>query len=196
MESLGEDLLLVALDPASGVLHGRGKLPYGLMGAELVMLVSAGLVSVADGRVVEVAPGRATGDLDLDAALGRIALRPEPPGVRNWVASPRANITRSYLARLVAAGAIGEREGSILRPRWPVHDLARAGSVRARLDAVALGTGDADAAQVTFAGLADAIGLGWTYYQGWRLREITSNDWAASAVRDAIQAANAGVFIC
>ncbi len=200
MDSLGEDLVLVAIDPATGVLHGRGNVQYGLMGAELVMLANAGLVEVADGRIAEVTPGRATGDPDLDAALGRIALARKPPRLRRWVGSPRANITRAYLARLAAGGAIGQREGSVLRPRWPVRDVARAASVRARLDAVALGAGDVDAAEAAFAGIANAIGLGWALYRGAdnrparkRLREITKNHWAASAVQHAVQEANAAV---
>lgn len=202
MDSLGEDLVLVAIEQATGVLRGRGNVQYGLMGAELVMLATAGLVEVADGRIVEVTPGQATGDPELDAALGGIALARKPPRLRHWVATPRANITRTYLARLVAEGAIGDREGSVLRPRWPVRDAARAASVRARLDAVALGTGDVDSGEAAFAGIANAIGLGRVMYRGAdnrpvrkRLRDLTKNDLAASAVWHAIQDANAAAGV-
>jgi hypothetical protein len=48
MDSLGEDLLLVALHPGSGVMRCRGHLPYGLMGAELVELAVAGRIEPDD----------------------------------------------------------------------------------------------------------------------------------------------------
>src|ERR1700722_1019846 len=118
MNSLAEDLVLVAIDPANGVLHCRDHLPYGLMGAELVMLVGAGLVEVTDDRVRLLQPaGPSAGDGDLDAALSKLAAAKKPPKARRWVSRPRPKIVNAYLDRLIAANAI-QRTGGALRPRW------------------------------------------------------------------------------
>jgi|HubBroStandDraft_1064217.scaffolds.fasta_scaffold26957_3 hypothetical protein len=198
MGSLGEDLLLLAIDPGNGVLRCRGHIPHGLMGAELVALAEGGWIEVADGRLTVIqAAGLTTGDQDLDVALGGIAAARRQQRVRVWVSRPRRNITNSYLARLSADGSI-QRKGSALRRRWPVIDGSRAAAVRARLDAVALGSGQADTDQAALPGLAEAIGLGRGLYPGSdnrqvrkRLREIAKTHWAADAVRRAVAAADA-----
>src|SRR5580658_2440510 len=158
MESLGDDLLLVAIDPSSGVLRCRGHLQYGLAGAELITLAADGRIEVGpDGRVRVVEPVTlATGDRELDAALGKMAGSRRALKVVGWLSRSRAKLVNSYLDRLIAAGTI-RRTGGALRPRWPVLDAARATEVRARLDAVALGSGPVDETQAAYAGLADAI---------------------------------------
>ena len=199
MNSLGEDLLIVAIDPRSGHLHNRSHLQYGLAGAELIMLAEAGRVAVGeDGRLqVTGTAALTTGDADLDTALGKLADARRAPKVRGWVRYPRRNLTSAYLNRLITAGVV-ERQGGVLRPRWPVTDQARAAAVRQRLDAIALGSGPVDEPQAAFAGLADAIGLVLLYYRGRdnrevrkRLREITKSHWVAEPVRRAVDAAEA-----
>ena len=198
MDSLAEDLLLVAIDPANGVLHCRDHLSYGLMGAELVMLVGAGLVEVTGDRVIALQPaGLNAGDVDLDAALSKLAAAKQPLKVRRWISRPRRKIVNGYLDRLIAADTI-QRTGGALRPRWPVTDLARAALVRQRLDAIVLGSGEVDEAQAAYPGLVDAIGLAAYLYRGRenrpvrnRLRDITKTHWAAEPVRRAVAAAEA-----
>jgi Golgi phosphoprotein 3 (GPP34) len=197
MGSLGEDLLLVAIDPSNGVLRCRGDIQYGLMGAELVELAAAGLVELAADRISVVQPVPVTADSALAAAVSSLAAARRPPRVRAWVGKPRRGIANSYLTRLIDAGTV-RRQGGVLRPRWPVTDAARAATVRARLDTLVLGTDQADAGELTFAALADAIGLVALLYRGRdhrqarkRLRDITKGHWAAEPVRRAVAAAEA-----
>lgn len=196
METLGEDLLLLAIDPGNGALRHRGRLRYGLMGAELSALAAAGRIDIANGRVVVTdATGATTGDQDLDAALAALAAARRPPRPSNWVGHARRNITESYLERLAAAGSVQRQRGALLT-KWPIVDGSRPSAARARVDAVALGYGQFDAAEAALAGLVSAIGLSSQLYPGWgnravrrRLREIAAQQWAAEAVRRAIAAA-------
>jgi Golgi phosphoprotein 3 (GPP34) len=197
MKSIGTDLVLLAVDPGSGRLRMESNLRYGLMGAELVALTSAGLVEIQQDRLLatQISPS-STGDAELDAAMASIAdsSRPQRPAV--WVRRPRRGIVDAYLAKLAAAGAIAPSGG---RGRWRIADEARAASARARLDAIAYGSGPVDAADATLAGLAYAVGLQQVLYKGsgWRavhrrLREVAQGQWTAAAVHQAVSgAANA-----
>jgi hypothetical protein len=104
------------------------------------------------------------------------------------VQPPRTGIYNAYLAQLAAAGAIRlERRkllGLIPVTEWQVSDTAREAQVRARLDAVAGGTGRVDLADAAFGGLAHAMGLPDRLYPGisrWHLRsrlgEIANGAW-------------------
>jgi hypothetical protein len=198
MNSLAEDLVLVAIDPRTGVLRCRNHIGYGLMGAELIMLAAAGRIVVTDGRVRAVEPvARTTGDQNLDATLSRIAASRRDLKPQGWAGKPARHLASSYLDRLIAAGSI-QRQGGVLRRRWPVTDVSKAASARNRLDEIAHGTGPVDEEQASFAGLADAIGLTAMFYRGrdnrpvrQRLREITRSHWATEAVRRAVAAADA-----
>jgi hypothetical protein len=199
MSSLAEDLLLVMIDPANGVMRCRGHIQYGLMGAELVELAALGRIQVVGDRISVVQPVPSTvGDRDLDAALTSLSRGRREQKVRAFVARPRRNITNSYTDRLVFGQAVQSRQGNFLRPRWPVTDLARATAVRSRLDAVVFGSAPADGTQLDFAALAYAVGLGVALYGGReyrdarkRMHEITRNHWVAGPVARAIAAAEA-----
>jgi hypothetical protein len=195
MKSLGMDLVLLAVDPGNGRLQMETHLRYGLMGAELVALASAGLVEIQQDRLLatQVAP-TSTGDAELDAAMASIAdsSRPQRPAV--WVRQPRRGIVDAYLAKLTAAGAI---EPSGRRGRWLITDEPRAASVRARLDGVAYGSVPVNAADATLAGLAYAVGLQQMLYKGsgWRavhrrLREVAEGQGTAADVRRAVSGAS------
>jgi len=196
METLGEDLLLLAIDPGNGALRHRGRLRFGLMGAELAALAAAGRIDISNGRIVVTdGTGVATGDEDLDAALAALATARRPPRPSNWVSHARRNITERYLERLAAAGSVQRQKGALVT-KWPIVDGSRPSAARAKVDAVALGAGQFDAAEAALAGLISAIGLSSQLYPGWgnravrrRLREIASQQWAAEAVRRAIAAA-------
>ena len=196
METLGEDLLLLAIDPGNGALRHRSRLRFGLMGAELAALAAAGRIDISNGRIVVTdGTGVATGDEDLDAALAALSTARRPPRPSNWVSHARRNITERYLERLAAAGSVQRQKGALVT-KWPIVDGSRPSAARAKVDAVALGAGQFDAAEAALAGLISAIGLSSQLYPGWgnravrrRLREIASQQWAAEAVRRAIAAA-------
>src|SRR5215469_16426249 len=100
METLGEDLLLLAIDPGNGALRHRSRLRYGLMGAELAALAAARRIEISDGRIVVTdGTGVTTGDQELDAALAGLAGARRPPRPSSWVGRSRRHITVSYLQR-------------------------------------------------------------------------------------------------
>ena len=162
METLGEDLVLLAIRPGHGTLAARERIPYGLRGSELVRLAASGRVGITDDRIVVLDAGP-TGDERLDAALASLAGARRPPRPKAWVGRPGARICDAYLARLAAAGAIREERGQVLGfipvVRWRITDAARAADARARLDAIVHATGPVGTAQAAFAGLAGASGL-------------------------------------
>jgi len=194
METLGEDLLLIAINRRSGVLRCRSYLRYGLVGAQLVALAEAGFIDVAGGKIVVTGSAGATGDPDLDAELAKIAAARRPPSPRRWVGQPHAKIVKTYLTRLTATGTIQPKRG--LLPRYLVIDTARANATLARLDAIARGAGPAGTAQQAYAGLVSAVGLSVYLYRGrdnrairQRLSQLTESHWASAAVKRAVDAA-------
>jgi hypothetical protein len=160
VDTLGEDLVVLAIQPGNGTLAARQRLPYGLRGSELVRLAFSGRAGITQGRIV-VLDHRPTGDDRLDAALASLARGRRPPPAKAWVGRPGSGSCDAYLARLAAAGAIREERDKLLGfipvVRWRIADPARAADTRARLDAIVHGTGEVDTAQAALAGLAGAV---------------------------------------
>ncbi len=175
VETLGEDLVLLAIEPDRGTIAARNRLPYGLRGSELVRLAASGRVAITNDRIVVLDAGPA-GDERLDAALSSLVRARRPPRPKAWVGHPGAGICDAYLARLAAAGAIREDRGTLLgfipARRWRIADAARAADTRARLDAIVHATGPVDTAQAALAGLASASGLGPVLYPGLASRRL------------------------
>ena len=170
MQTLGEDLVLLSINPRSGRLGNATQLRFGLMGSELVRLAASRRLDITDGRIV-VLDGGPTGDAELDAALASLTQARRPPQPKKWVGTPRKRIGDAYLARLASAGAVHAEPGAF-RTRWRLVDEARAASARARLDAIVHATGTVDTEQAAFAGLASASGLAGLLYPGWGNRPL------------------------
>ena len=168
METLGDDLVLLAIRP-NGVIAAAAKLRYGLSGSELVRLAALGRVGIERGRIV-VLDQAPTGDVLLDQALADMANRARPPTAKKWVASHRGELVRRYLDRLAAAGTIQlvrrKALGFIPVDGWTALAAERMAAARARLDAVAYGTGDIGMPEIALAGLATAVGLPQVIYPG------------------------------
>ncbi|HZR51028.1 MAG TPA: GPP34 family phosphoprotein [Streptosporangiaceae bacterium] len=204
METVGEDLVLLGIR-ANGTIGVAAKLRFGLSGAELIRLAAMRRVDIERGRIVVLDPAP-TGDALLDDALASMRGRGRPPTAKNWVARNRAGLTKRYLDRLVAAGTIRlERRkalGLIPVDRWIVADAGRLAQAKARLDAIAYGSGGVSAEQAALAGLASAIGLARLQYPGSADRAAiaaatdaaisASIDAATSAATDAAQHAGSG----
>ncbi len=196
MESLSEDLLLLAIDPASGVVRNWSRLNIALTGTELAQLQQAGRIEVSGGRIEVTGPAAmTTGDPGLDATLARLASCSEPPRPRAFVGRHRPDVVNSYLARLSAAGFVQHQGGRWFRQRWPVIDQSRLATARAPLDAVAFGAADLSSAQTVLAGMVQVTGIARSLYPGRqnravrvRLRQIAKSHWAVQAVRSAIAA--------
>lgn len=166
METLGNDLVLLSIRP-SGVIGTAAKLGFGLAGSELVRLTALGRVDVEGGQIV-IHDESPTGDVLLDEALA--SMQGGLPA-QYWVATGRGDVTRPYLERLVSAGTIRAESrkamGLVSVTGWTVLDAGRLAEARARLDAIAYGSGSAaDSEQVALAGLAGAIGLPSLVYPG------------------------------
>lgn len=192
---LGDDLVLLSVNPNSGRIRTKQKIGYGLMGSELVRLAAAGRADIEAGRVV-VRDAAATGDPRLDAALASLAGSRRPPKAERWVSRPRHKILDAYLEGLAAAGCL-RREGTVLT-RWRIADAGRAADAKARLDAIAAPTGRIGLAQTALGGLAYAIGLVNVLYPGWgnrgirkRFREIADGQWTEPPARDVPDAPDA-----
>jgi Golgi phosphoprotein 3 (GPP34) len=67
MQTLGEDLVLLSINPRSGRLANATRLRFGLLGSELVRLAASRRVDITGGRIVVLDSGP-TGDRELDAA--------------------------------------------------------------------------------------------------------------------------------
>ena len=165
METLGDDLVLLAILP-NGVIGAAAKLQYGLSGSELVRLAALRRVGIERGEIV-VLDQAPTGDVLLDEALASLH---GSPTARAWVARNRDELVRRYLERLAGTGTIRlERRkalGFIPVNSWTVLDAGRMAAARARLDAVAYGTGDIGMPEIALAGLATAVGLPQVIYPG------------------------------
>ena len=197
MDALGEDLVLLSLDPGSGRVRTAQKIGYGLMGSELVRLAAGGRVDVEEGRLIVRSP-EPTGDAGLDAALASIAASRRPLKAGRWVGRPRRDISTLYLDRLAAAGQLRKERG--LLTRWRIVDAQRVADARARLDAIIVPGGQLDLAQAAFGGLAHAIGLDAVLYPGRanrdirdRFKQIAEGQWTAAAVRSKSAAEMAAV---
>lgn len=201
METLGEDILLLAVKPG-GTIACADKLKYALSGSELVRLAALGRVDIVDGRIV-VRDDAVTGDAELDLALAGLAAGGRPPTAKKWVGAPRRHMVTTYAARLTAAGVIRSEKRKVLKvftvTRWQVLDVSRAAEVRARLDAIARSAapvGSVDSVEAAFGGLAYAVGLGHVLYPGKggqperaRLKAIAKREQVAGLVQSAIDAA-------
>jgi hypothetical protein len=187
VDTLGDDLVLLSLNPGSGRVSTVRKIGYGLMGSELVRLAAGGRVDIEAGRIV-VRNALPTGDAELDAALASMANARRPPRAERWVGRPRHGICNAYLERLAAAGSI--RKESAVLTRWRITRPELVADARARLDSVAVSTVPLDLSQAAFGGLAHAIGLDALLYSGWgnrgirkRFEQIAKGQWIAPATR-------------
>lgn len=142
------------------------KLRFGLSGAELVRLVALRRVGIEEGQLI-IVDETPTGDVLLDEALASMR---DSLTAKGWVGK-RGDATRRYLERLAGAGTIrAERRkvlGMVPVTGWRVLDAGRLAEARARLDAIAHGSGGVDSEQAALAGLASAIGLPSLVYPGW-----------------------------
>jgi hypothetical protein len=166
MDTLGEDLVLLALRP-NGTMHAQQKLRFALAGSELVRLAAAGRVELVYGRIL-VGDARETGDPLLDDALDDMRRRGQTLSAEEWIARARPGLRQRYLSSLEARGVVRvetHRALGLFRfSRWYIVDDARAGAARARLDQVAASTGTPTPEQVAFAGLVHAAGLDAALY--------------------------------
>lgn len=122
MQTLAEDLLLLALDDDKGTVSWRHTtaLGYGLGGALLMDLVLQERIDSLDKKIVLVDPSP-TGDEVLDAALNTIRASNKPRDAKHWVKrlGGQAGLKERLARRLVARGVLREQKRTFL---WVFHD--------------------------------------------------------------------------
>ncbi|WP_432940250.1 GOLPH3/VPS74 family protein [Kribbella sp. CA-253562] len=208
---IAEDLLLLLYDDESGKpLAGSPGLDYALAGAVVVELTLLGKVDIS-GEGEDVKPGRLkvldaspTGDPLLDERLAMLAEKTgkKPKDVMGKLSK---KLRDPLLRRLAERGILEESEGRVLGlfpvTRWPAKDAQHEGDVRAALENVLkLGTRPDERIGALIALLSaldvvpkivtDAVDRKALKR---RAKEIAESDWAAAAVRRAVQDMQAAV---
>ncbi|WP_053202173.1 GOLPH3/VPS74 family protein [Jiangella muralis] len=207
---IAEDLLLLAYDDETGkpVIDGT-RLAYGLAGALLLELSVLGKVSVAGpGEAVKrdrlvVRDTTPAGDDVLDHALAELA-DDEGKKPKNVLGSLRKGLRDRLLNRLAGRGLLRQESGTVLgifpTTRWPAADASHEAAVRQRLHDVLI-TGLAPdprtAALVSLLlavdGLRKVVPSEDRRAVKRRAQEIAEGDWAADAVKKAVQEVQAAV---
>lgn len=205
--TLADELALLAHDDDGSRTLGRPSLGYGLAGALLVELVLAGRIDVV-GKKVAVLDPTPTGRPLLDRALARIADdKPRKPG--HWVDKLSRKLTEQVMDGLVERGVLRREEGRVLllfpRTRFPAPDGVQPAAeteARARMRRAVTSDGPVDPRTAALCALVKAVGQERKVFPDLprgevrrRLKEISKGDWAATAVRQAIEQVQAAVVV-
>ncbi len=195
--ALPDELLLLALDDERGTRAHATELEPGLAGAVVLDLALRGRLDVPD-KTVRVVDATPTGDAVLDRALQTIADAPKPRAPKWWVGHLQKGVREQVADRLVASGALRRDEQKLLWifpvTRLPAGDPGSESAVRARLDAAVLRGVTPDDRTAALAALVHATNLRSTVFPGAdrravkkRLADLAEGQWAAEAVRRAVQ---------
>ncbi|PZF84626.1 GOLPH3/VPS74 family protein [Jiangella anatolica] len=207
---IAEDLVLLAYDDETGKpLLDSTRLDYGLAGALLLELSLLDKVTVA-GPGEQVKKDRLvlrdptpTGDDVLDRALADLA-DDEGRKPKNVLGSLRKGLRDRLLRRLAERGVLRRQSGTVLRvfptTRWPAADASHEAALRQRLHDVLVTGLEPDprtAALVSLLlavdGLRKAVPSDDRRAVKRRAKEISESDWAADAVKKAVQEVQAAV---
>lgn len=210
MLSLGEELLLLALDDERGTVHGSAAMamPYALAGALLLELTLAGRLAAEDTALI-VRDQTPTGDDLLDAALAVIAGATRTGDARYWVGRlDRAvpHLKERLLDQLIVRGILRYDEhrvlGIIPRAHYPVVDFTTEWEMRHRVRAVILDGETPDARTAILLSLVQACQLTDTLFTRderararRRLKEIAQGELVGKAIADTVAGMEAAVTV-
>lgn len=201
---IAEELLLLVYR-LDGTAHGKTmELDKALGGALLMELALDGRIHLV-GKCLWPAmdAGRRPCHPELGKALALVAERPRPP--KQLVDKLSAGVRRRLSMELVEAGVLTDGFSWVLgifpRQRYPVADPGPRKDAMRRLRAAVIEGADPDPRTAALATLILAAGLTRRIFPGEdqravkaRLRELSEGDWAAEAVRKAVQAAQAAMM--
>lgn len=207
---IAEDLVLLAYDDETGrpLIDGT-RLEYGLAGALLLELSVLGKVSVAGpGEEVKrdrlvVRDAAPVGDDILDHALAELA-DDEGRKPKSVLGALRKGVRDRLLRRLADRGLLREESGKVLgifpTTRWPAEDASHEAAVRQRLrDVLVTGlepdprTASLVSLLLAVDGLRKAVPSDDHRAVKRRAKEISEGEWAADAVKKAVQEVQAAV---
>ena len=209
MPLIAEDLLLLLLDEESGKVAASAHAEVALGGAVLAELALLGAVTVEERTSRFRSPKvRVTGSVPDDRVLAdAMALVGEKERTaQDLVAKLGKGQVNALADRMVDRGILGRRESRLLgmlpRTRWPSADSTHATEVKRSLTSVLVQGTTPDARTGALVAVLSAIDRTHNVvdHQGMSRRDLKKRAkvvaeglWAATAVRDAIQATNAAV---
>ena len=212
MTLIAEDLLLLLLDDTLGTVSTWGKTDVVLGGAVLAELAVAGLVTVDEktpiwrtAKVHAADPAPAELDPLLAEALTTIAEKDRTASA--LVTRIGKGLEDRLAARLAERGVLERRDGKVLglfkRTTWPVADTAREEELRRAVTACLVEGAQPDERTGALIALLAAIDQAHRAVAPTttvkkralekRAKEIAEGQWAAKAVKDAVDAATAAV---
>jgi Golgi phosphoprotein 3 (GPP34) len=210
MPTLADDLLLLLLDADTGLPRvERTKLDYALGGAILLELALHRRVNVSPGAppraAVTVLDTSPMGDDVLDDAIQRTDSRPSRAD--KLAPALSKGLRTRLLARAVRDGRLRHEQDRLLglfrRDRWPATDLGPRQELAGRLHDILVVAATPDtraAALVALLSSIDAAHVAVNVHDRAtraavrrRAAEVDQGEWAADAVRRAVQALQAAV---
>lgn len=207
--SLGEQLLLLALDDEKGTVASSASmsLGYGLAGAAILDLTLMDRLAM-DGTSLVAVNAAPTNDDVLDAALADITSAGRTRDPRYWVGKLASDIThhREWLEeRLVQRGILHREEHRILgiipSQRYPTDNPQPEGDVRNHIRAVVLDGATPDTRTVLLMSLAKACDLLDTLFSReerkgarQRVEEMTRDEAIGKAVTETVASVTAAVI--
>jgi hypothetical protein len=201
--NLLEEFTVLAHDPLGRRVIDNTRIDHGLGGALLLELVLAERVGVVDRRVVTRGVGP-TGDALVDEAFDRIATDRRQRKPVDWVKRFAKGTQRRVIERLAAAGVLRIERTTVLgifsRTRYPSM-FGMEPAAREQLRMAILGAGPVQPRTAALCALVAATELDKKIFPDLerklvrrRLKEISEGDWAAAAVRKAIQDVQAAIM--
>lgn len=173
--SLPEDLLLIAVDPYTGMLRMPTRLPHGVAGAVLAKLLAEGRVWPLRGGRVYARDSTPTGDDLLDTLVAELAAqrgtdgRPRGRDTRRWLREIGLRVTRPYMNRLIARDVLGmvalpARPGAFHDVRFPLLAPDAAGIAFGQVDQAVRSPLPPEPRALLLAALAAAVRLETCFY--------------------------------
>ncbi|MFJ4614579.1 GOLPH3/VPS74 family protein [Streptomyces griseus] len=205
--SLGEEIMLLSLDDATGAAKGETAARWGVAAGMLLELAMAGRVTVKGGRV-EVFDPSPTGDALLDGRLDRLARwvhgASSSRKVTDWLTRDQAKGSQDVVDSLVGRGLVTEEKHRALGVfpvrRYPEADGTVERELRARLADVVLHESEPDARTSSLVALLHATGMHPQAFPGVprkriapRMARIAEGHWAGVSVGEAIRDVRAAI---
>ncbi|MEU4682905.1 GOLPH3/VPS74 family protein [Streptomyces xinghaiensis] len=197
--TLGEQLLLLALDDESGTEKESAKVALAVSAAALVELALARRMDVTGDKVTLLDP-TPLGEPALDAALAEIAGRDKPGGTGDWINRLKGDAVAGARSGLLDKGLVREERKKVLGlfpvRRYPEADGSAEAAVRRRLEEVVLGGEAPDDRVASLVALLHGAGLHRLAFPDAdgsavkkAMAEVAHGRWSAEAVRRVIEAA-------
>lgn len=106
--TMGDELLLLAIDPRKRRIRGGGRLRFALRAAELAELAADGRISLGARRIEVVDPSRG-GERRLNNVLHSLQGAAPAPSVKDWLRETPRSLVSEYLSRLQDQKAVRVR---------------------------------------------------------------------------------------